>query len=52
VVFFIGTLTTGAMALKSASTMDGTGIEVDDVLFYPSYAESVAFQHEFRQKTY
>ncbi|MFA5636266.1 MAG: histidine kinase dimerization/phospho-acceptor domain-containing protein [Anaerovoracaceae bacterium] len=52
VVFFIGTLTTGAMALKSASTMNGTGIEVDDVLFYPSYAESVAFQHEFDQKTY
>ena len=52
VVFFIGTLTTGAMALKSAYTLNGNGIEVDDVLFFPGYVESVAFQQEFQQKAY
>ncbi len=52
VVFFVGTLTTGAMGLKSASTLNGNGVEVDEVLFYPSYVESVALQQEFQQKAY
>ncbi|MGI6733697.1 MAG: hypothetical protein ACOX4J_05940 [Anaerovoracaceae bacterium] len=34
VVFFIATLMTGAMALESASFISGTGMDVDDVLFF------------------
>jgi len=50
VVFFVATLTTGAMALKSVSLIHGNGADIDDVLFYPSYKESAKFQWEFQEK--
>lgn len=50
VFFFIATLMTGAMALESVSFISGTGMDVDDVLFYPSYKESADFQREFERK--
>ena len=49
-VFFHRDPMTGAMALESVSFISGTGMDVDDVLFYPSYKESADFQREFERK--
>ena len=51
VAFFIGTLTTGAIALESASGLHGTGLDTQDVLYSSSYKESMGFQWEFEEKT-
>ena len=50
VVFFIATLMTGAMALESASVINGTGMSVDEVLFSENYKESRKFQKDFERK--
>jgi len=50
VAFFIATLMTGAMALESASVINGTGMSIDEVLFSENYKESPEFQRDFDRK--
>ncbi len=50
VVFLVAAFTTAALGVKSISELDGAGVNVEDVLFYPSYKESMSFQWEFESK--
>ena len=51
VVFFIGTLTVGTLAVKSMSELNVGGIGAEDVFLSKSYVDSAAFQRQFVEET-
>lgn len=52
VVFFISSLTIGTLALNEETRLHGTGIGIDDLLYYSDYESSGAFQTEFQTKAF